>query len=186
MSLSYILKIDKINPNIVNYINTNEGKVKYWKNELNHLKKYKVGITYNGLLSSVICKNISLSEFKILFDCNIDLICIHKLNEVDEENKAFFKDKITFVDIDNDIPFQDTIAILQNIDLLITIDTFIVHLAGVLNIKTWLLLGYVSDWRWFNDTAICDWYNSVEILRMKENKELKYILTEVKDKLNYV
>jgi tetratricopeptide (TPR) repeat protein len=186
MSLPYILKIDKINPNLVNYIKVNEEKVKYWKNELNHLKKYKVGITYNGLLSYIICKNIPLSEFKILFDCNIDLICIHKLNEVDEENQRVFKDKITFVNIDNEIPFQDTIAILQNIDLLITIDTFIVHLAGVLNIKTLLLLGYVTDWRWFNDNSICDWYNSVEILRMKENKELKYILTDVKDKLTYI
>jgi len=186
MSLPYILKIDEIKPNLVNYIKIDEDKVKYWKNELTHLKKYRVGITYNGLLSSVISKNIPLSEFKILFDCNIDLICIHKLNEIDEADKAIFKDKITFIDIDNDIPFQDTISILQNIDLLITIDTFIVHLAGVLNIKTLLLLGYVSDWRWFNDNNICHWYNSVEILRMKENKELKYILTDVKDKLNYI
>jgi len=183
MSLPYILKINAITPNVKNYINIDNNKIEYWKNELLHLKKYKVGITYNGLLSALIDKNIPLSEFCTLFDSNIDLICIHRLNEVSEEFKNNLKDKITFVDIDKDTPFVDTIAILHNIDLLITIDTFIVHLAGVLNIKTWLLLGYVSDWRWFDDPCICHWYNSVEIMRMKENKELKYILSDVKEKI---
>jgi tetratricopeptide (TPR) repeat protein len=184
MSLPYILNIADIKPNVNNYINVNYDKIGYWKNELVSLKKYKVGITYNGLLSSLIDKNIPLSEFGFLFnDCNIDLICIHKLDDIKQQDKDLLKDKITFVDIDKDVPFEDTIAILHNIDLLITIDTFIVHLAGVLNIKTWLLLGFVSDWRWFNDDKICNWYNSVDLIRMKENKELKYILSEVKEKL---
>jgi ADP-heptose:LPS heptosyltransferase/Flp pilus assembly protein TadD len=185
MSLPYILKIADIKPNVKNYIQVNYDKIEYWKNELSHLKKYKVGITYKGLLSSLIDKNIPLSEFILLKDNNIDLICIHKHDDINSEDKNLLKDKITFVDIDKDVPFEDTIAILQNIDLLITIDTFIVHLAGVLNIKTWLLLGFVSDWRWFKDDKISHWYNSVELIRMKENKELKYILSEVNEKLHH-
>ena len=184
MSLPYILKINNVVPNTINYMNVNAEKVEYWKNELSHLKKYKVGITYNGLLASIIDKNIQLDEFSILFDSNIDLLCIHKSNEIDDKYKIMFKDNITFLDIDKDVPFEDTIAILHNIDLLITIDTSIVHIAGVLNIKAWLLLGYVSDWRWFDDENICHWYNSVELVRMKENKELKYILPYVKEKLD--
>lgn len=186
MSLPYILKINKITPNVQNYINAKPHKVEFWKNELSKLKKYKVGITFNGLLTSLIEKNIPLSEFSILFDSNIDLICIHKMNEIDDKTKTLFNNKITFVDIDKDIPFEDTIAVLHNIDLLITIDTYIVHLAGILNIKTWLLLGHVSDWRWFEDERVCHWYNSVELIRMKENKELKYILPYVKEKLDNI
>ena len=185
MSLPYILKLNVVTPNEKNYIKVNSDKIDYWKNELSYLKKYRIGITCIGLLSSVIDKNIPLPEFNILFDENVDLICLHKMDEVSEEIKEKCKDKITFLDIDKDVPFQDTIAILHNIDLLITVDTYIVHLAGVLNIKTLLLLGYVSDWRWFNDD-ICHWYKSVEIIRMKENKELKYILPEVKKKLNEI
>ena len=92
------------------------------------------------------------------------------------------KDKITFVDIDNDVPFEDTIAILNNIDLLITIDTYIVHLAGVLNVKTWLLLG-THDWRWSNDENKTYWYDSVEIIRTNDQIEFNSILQKVKPKL---
>ena len=58
-----------------------------------------------------------------------------------------------------------------------------VPLAGVLNVKTWLLLGKYSEWRW-SDIDTTYWYNSVELLRVKEDVELKSILrTEVKPKL---
>ena len=86
-----------------------------------------------------------------------------------------------FLDIDGDGPFVDTIAILKNIDLLITIDTSIVHIAGVMNVKTWLLLGKYSDWRW-SDRETTYWYNSVELLR-NHTSELKNIIPLVKDKL---
>jgi tetratricopeptide (TPR) repeat protein len=185
MSLPHVLKINKIMPNEYNYINVNSNKVDYWRNELSSSKKYKVGLTFKGLLSSIIEKNIPIGDLDILFNSDIELICLHKLNEIDENEINKFKDRIKFVDIDNDVPFEDTIAILQNIDLLITVDTYIVHLAGILNVKTIMLLGYVSDWRWFN-SSVCDWYNSVEILRMKENKALKYILPEVKKRLDEI
>ena len=97
-----------------------------------------------------------------------------------------FKDKINFYDIDKEKPFEDTIAILQNIDLLITIDTSITHLAGILNTKTLLLLGYGSDWRWFDDNNSTIWYDSVELIRMTENIDLKHSMKKVKNKLNQI
>jgi ADP-heptose:LPS heptosyltransferase/predicted small integral membrane protein len=185
MSLPHILKIENILPNTINYINVNEDKIMYWKNMLSP-QKYKVGFTYKGLLTFILEKNIPLSEFHVLLNDNIEFICLHKMEEINEADRVLFGDKIHFLDIDRDVPFEDTVAILHNIDLLISIDTYIVHLAGVLNIKTWLLLGYISDWRWFDDNT-CVWYNSVEIIRMNENKELANILVDkVKDKLSSV
>lgn len=184
MSLPYILNVKQIIPNEINYIKINNEKNKYWKNKFSELKKkYKVGIVYDGLLSSVIEKNIPLECFNILCDFdNVDLICIKKLSEISDETKKKSEGKIHFFDIDKDEPFVDTIAILQNIDLLITVDTYIVHIAGILNVNTFLLLGFISDWRWF-DTNNCIWYNSVKILRINEQKELKYILPNVKNEI---
>ena len=191
MSLPYLLKINKIISNKEMYINVNDERKKYWNNKLQILKKnpqtLNVGFVYNGLLSSFIEKNIPLQEFKLLTDLNINLICLHKKSDViaDLNSNLSLSDKIITFDIDIDKAFIDTIAIMQNIDILISIDTSIVHLAGVLNIKTLLLLGTLSDWRWFDDSKKV-WYESVEILRMTENKDLKYILPQVKNILSNI
>ena len=188
MSLPKILNIANIQPNEENYIHVNEEKMIYWKSVLfnnndKNTKKRKIGFVYNGLLSSFIEKNIPLQEFEILLDLNIELICLHKKDDIQKDiDNITFKDKIQFLDIDKELAFEDTICILQNIDLLITIDSAIVHLAGVLNVKTWLLLGKYSEWRW-GDEDTTYWYNSVELIRMREELEFKHILKKVKDKL---
>lgn len=172
MSLPKILEINKIIPNNINYINVNEDKLEYWTNIINKLSspinKYKVGIVCSGLLSSFIDKNIPIEYFNKLKELNIELINLDKDNNL--------------LNIDIDKPFEDTICILKNIDLLITIDTSIVHIAGVMNINTWLLLGYGSDWRWFNDST-CPWYTSIKIFRMTENKPLYHIIDIIYNKL---
>ena len=183
MSLPKILNLTQITPNKINYINTDEEQLAFWKSKTEPLKRYKVGFVYNGLLSSFIDKNIPLEHFETLCDLNIDLICIHRKSEVEKDfSKISFLDKIIHYDIDLDQPFGDTIHLLQNLDLLITVDTFIVHLAGILNVKTWLLLG-TSEWRWSDDTSKTYWYNSVELIRTKENEELKDLIKTVKGRL---
>jgi ADP-heptose:LPS heptosyltransferase len=183
MSLPKLLNLSTISPNQINYIKTNNDKLIYWKDKMSQVKKFKVGFVYNGLLSSFIEKNIPLNEYKILSDLNIDLICIHRKNEIETDlNTINFKEKIISYDIDLDTPFEDTICLLQNIDLLITVDTYIAHLAGVLNVKTWLLLGK-TDWRWSDDVDKTYWYNSIELIRTVENEEFKDLLIKVKDKL---
>jgi len=178
MSLPNILSLNIITPNKENYIKIDNNKLVEWKDKLKIFKKLKVGFVCNGFLNSAIEKNIPSSEFESLCDLDIDLICLHRKCDILETNN-----NINYFDIDEK-PFEDTIHILKNIDLLITVDTSIAHLAGVMNIKTMLLLGFVSDWRWFDDNKAF-WYESVEIIRMKENIELKNILKIVRDRLNF-
>jgi len=58
-------------------------------------------------------------------------------------------------------------------------------LAGVLGIKTLLLLGKISEWRWSTDT-ISYLYNTVEIIRSDELLNLKKVLPDIKNKLNHI
>ena len=89
-----------------------------------------------------------------------------------------------FIDINEEKPFVDSIAILKNVDLLITIDSAIVHLAGVLNVPSILLLGKVSDWRWFDNNDKI-WYNSVDILHNKNENiydNIPLLIKKIKNK----
>lgn len=186
MSLPFYLKIKTIEPITENYIITNPQKDKYWTEyfETYPKKHLKIGFVHNGLLSSFIEKNIPLIEWNIFGDLeHVTLICLGKGIQTKEQEKC--SKNISFLDIDIDKPFEDSVSIIPHLDVFITVDTAIAHLAGIMNVKTWLLLGYGSDWRWFsNSDKNSVWYSSsLELIRMQENKDMKELLPVVKSRL---
>lgn len=183
MSLPYILKLQTITPNPINYIVCDKTNDEIWSQRmLPFANKLKVGFVYSGLLISYIDKQIELNDFKdICCDKNIQSICLHRIDEkiASDISKIDFADEIITDEIDMNKPFTDTISILRNIDVLITIDTSIAHLAAVMGVKTLLLIGYTSEWRWFNNDDKV-WYDSVDIIRMTEQKSLSNLMPTVK------
>ncbi len=78
--------------------------------------------------------------------------------------------------------------VMKELDLVISSDTSIIHLAGILNIKSILLLNYNSDWRWFDDKKKTIWYPSVEIIKQKTFNSWDNVFYELKkriEKLTY-
>ena len=61
--------------------------------------------------------------------------------------------------------FYDTACAIKAMDVVITVDTAVAHLAGALGVKTFMLLPYSADWRWFSDTKTTPWYKSVTIFK---------------------
>ena len=183
MSLPLYLDMKTITLNKYNYIKTSKEKNDYWDEKINKTK-FTVGIVYFGLLKSWLEKEIPLPFFEKLLNLDIDIIILQKKEEINNDYlNSDFKDKIKIYNIDEFEPFKDTVSILSQIDLLVTIDTVIVHIAGVMNINTILLLGYYSEWRWF-DHDECLWYNSVKLLRKKtKDQSFKELIDIVYNKL---
>ncbi len=61
--------------------------------------------------------------------------------------------------------FADTAAILQNLDLVVTVDTAVAHLAGALGLRVWVLLPHSPDWRWMLDREDSPWYPTMRLFR---------------------
>ena len=183
ISLPFILKITSIVPNINNYIIIDEKKNEFWKEKLSNLKKFKIGISWKGLLSSFIEKDIPYEQLEPLTQLDTSIICLHKKEDIQDIDQNMFENSIHFFNIDEDQAFSDTIAILNNIDLLITIDSCLTYIAGIMNINTLLLLGKYSDWRWFNDEHnATPWYNSVKLIKsMKHYNDWKNIINDTKE-----
>ncbi len=184
-SLPYILKLDKITPLIDNtYIKVEETTLLKWKEKLKNLKKPKVGIFWRGNNVTYISKYIPLYMFRNIVDLEIDIICLQKDYEKDISS-IDFNNKINAYNIDLEQSFKDTVAILKNIDLLITVDSAIVHLAGILNIETWLLIGsgFHSEWRWFLNEDKSRWYNSVSIYRCNDKNDFEQNLETIRSEL---
>ena len=190
MSLPFALRIREIRPISENYIRFTEKQTEEWNRRLLSLtadrRRLRVGFVCSGLLVSFIDKNIPLQKFIDAFSDvkDVDFICIHRksdrLLDADPSPPNFH----FFDDLDVTCrPFEDTIHILRNLDLLITVDTVIVHLAGVMNVKTWLLLGH-SDWRWSDHPSATYWYSCVELVRNPLDRKFEDVLLgSVKEKL---
>jgi tetratricopeptide (TPR) repeat protein len=61
--------------------------------------------------------------------------------------------------------FADTAALIENLDLLITVDTAVAHLAGAMGKPVWVLLPFVPDWRWMLDRSDSPWYSTMRLFR---------------------
>ena len=82
--------------------------------------------------------------------------------------------------------FSDTAKALKAMDCVITVDTAVAHLAGALGVKTFMLLPYASDWRWFNDTKTTPWYNSIEIFKQTDHISWEKPLSDIMERIQQI
>lgn len=79
--------------------------------------------------------------------------------------------------------FADTAAAIDAMDLVISVDTSVTHLAGALGKKTWTLLAYVADWRWFLDREDTPWYPGMRLIRQQERGDWPSVIEQVRREL---
>jgi ADP-heptose:LPS heptosyltransferase len=80
--------------------------------------------------------------------------------------------------------FTDTAALCDLMDIVISVDTAVVHLSGALGKPTWVLLPYVPDWRWLMDRDDSPWYASVRLFRQGSDRSWDDVLRRVSRELN--
>jgi tetratricopeptide (TPR) repeat protein len=61
--------------------------------------------------------------------------------------------------------FADTAAVMMNLDLIVTVDTAVAHLAGALGVPAWVLLPFAPDWRWLLERSDSPWYSTLRLFR---------------------
>jgi tetratricopeptide (TPR) repeat protein len=75
--------------------------------------------------------------------------------------------------------YADTMAILDNLDLLVTVDTSVGHLAGAMGKPVWIMLPFAPDWRWLLDRQDSPWYPSVRLFRQKVPRQWEPVVAEI-------
>ncbi|MAV56298.1 MAG: hypothetical protein CMI79_02020 [Candidatus Pelagibacter sp.] len=157
-------------PKTVNFIRENSSKTKKWSDILNKYKGLKIGINSHST-ATVGERIIPLNIFNYLTKIKkINFFIIQK--DFDQNKLKFINDNLNvhyFKDMDSSgKPFEDTIGIVKNLDLVITADTSLAHLSATLEKPTWVALPFVSDWRWFKQEKKSVWYKSVSLYRQKK------------------
>src|SRR5262245_11161197 len=78
---------------------------------------------------------------------------------------------------------DDLAAALSNVDLVVTVETAVAHLAGALGVPVWVLVPVSSDWRWLLDRNDSPWYPTMRLFRQKRFGEWAQVFAEVKAEL---
>lgn len=197
LSLPFILKSDEHTiPKDIPYIVPNEKLVEEWKQKLGTDTKFKVGICWQGnskystpfLRSVVAAKSIALKQLAPLGSVeNITFYSLQKENGVDQLSQLPEQFKlVTFDDtFDQDNGrFMDTAAVIKNLDLVITIDTSICHLAAAIGTPVWTFIPEPPDWRWLLNRTDTPWYPNMRLFRQKKSGDWESVIAEVATELS--
>lgn len=175
------------------YLQSNAKLDQYWKKRTpGDASQLRIGIAWQGNPEhqADVFRSTPLSQFEVLSEMDgVELVSlqsgfgteqlvqwqgrrpIHRLPEgVDTTNGSF----------------MDTASIMKQLDLVITSDTSIAHLAGALGIPTWIALGYVPDWRWLLGRDDSPWYSSVRLFRQPSMGDWGGVFSQMSEQLREV
>jgi tetratricopeptide (TPR) repeat protein len=171
----------------------NDNKLLEWETLIAINDNVKIGLNWQGSASNprVANNSVSLNKFKNIINNPLaTFISLQKGPAVSDIEKFKFEENIINYDLLMDAgskKFLDTAAIIKYLDLVITTDTSIAHLAGTLGTQTWLLLPKVSDWRWLNSKDETIWYDNFRIYRQKVQGDWSDVFSRVeKDSLELI
>lgn len=153
------------------YLFASQERLDFWKERIKNIPGLKIGIAWQGdtTFEHDWLRSVPLAEFAPLAAVpNCRLISLQKFTGT--EQIAANRQTVPVIELEPEIdtgggPFMDTAAIMRHLDLVITSDTSIAHLAGGLGVPVWLATSYAPDWRWMMHREDCLWYPTMRLFR---------------------
>jgi tetratricopeptide (TPR) repeat protein len=175
-------------PDRVPYITVNPQLISKWRDVFLNKRAFKIGLTWAG------GHRIGMYRYRVcpseLFSCLSDLknvvfyslqVGIHK-----DEIQSLPRD-LNLIDLTAEIKdFSDTAALIENLDVVISVDTSVAHLAGALGKPVWTLLPQVPDWRWMLNRADSPWYPTMRLFRQPSPGDWNSVISKLHDELEKI
>ncbi|MBU6197993.1 MAG: tetratricopeptide repeat protein, partial [Cyanobacteria bacterium REEB446] len=167
LSLAYYLKVNEYNIPASKYLHVNKRKINKYQKKFFNNEQYKIGIFWQGnkVYPDDDKRSLALKYFYPLFSYdNVAVYSIQKgfgseqLDELPSEYKI--------VNLGNEFnDFSDTAAAIENLDLVISVDSSVAHLAGALGKEVWIILSERPEWRWGQEEDLTIWYKNARLFR---------------------
>jgi tetratricopeptide (TPR) repeat protein len=173
------------------YLRVNQERVQRWRERFANEQRPLVGINWQGNPSheqgASRGRSLPLEAFAPLASVlGGGLVSLQKGAGSEQLEACSFRH--CFVgcqaEIDDAWDFEETAAILANCDLVISSDTSVVHLAGGMGVRTWLLLKDVPEWRWGLEGEETFWYPSMRLFRQRERGNWEELMQRLANALH--
>jgi len=172
------------------YLKADPERVKIWQSTLSKMfgDRPKIGIAWRGGTSSTraLLRSIDITKLAPILNCNSftfinlqyddinnDLCKLEKMENITIHN---FPEAIT--------DYDETAALVSALDLVISVQTAIIHLCGALGKPAWVMVPFSAEWRYQHTGSKMPWYPSVELFRQQSPGNWEGVVVQIKDKLD--
>lgn len=196
MSLPGLFKTNFDNmPNQVPYIHADEQRILRWQSKVREGGELQIGIAWQGNRDYIMdrLRSIPLEQFAPLTTCpGVRLISLQKGDGLEQMDQ--FRDRVPVTSLDDafddalDVEgaFTDTAAVMMSLDLVITSDSAVAHLAGAMGVPVWVALPFVADWRFFLHRDDSPWYPTMRLFRQEKRGGWAEVFARIAEQLNGV
>jgi len=164
-----------------------QARVQLWENRLlaslGPRSKPRIGLAWSGNPNHWNDDNRSLPLQKLspLLDLDATFVSLQKTPRPDDRAQL---EKTGIIDLTAHLTdLAETAALMSRLDLVISVDTSVAHLAGALHRPTWVLLPYAPDWRWLLGRDDSPWYASVRLFRQDQQRDYEPVIARMREAL---
>ncbi|MFO0997578.1 MAG: tetratricopeptide repeat protein [Alphaproteobacteria bacterium] len=182
LSLPHHLGIDLDTiPAAVPYIRTDPALARAWAKRLDHRAGLRVGLCWQGSPNNTADAHRSIPARLFAPLSRFPRIRFYSLQKgYGSERAADIPGLVDFAaELDESDSFVDTAALISGLDLVITVDTSLAHLAGALGRPVWTLLADLPDWRWMLGRSDSPWYPTMRLFRQPAKGDWQTVIDEV-------
>jgi len=183
LPLAFRTDLDTI-PSDAGYVHSDQQKTAEWRQRLGRKRKPRIGLVWSGGTKHArdAERSIPLSELIPLLADGFEFVCLQK--EVRKTDLAVLRKHPEIRHFGPQLEdFTDTAALCGLMDLVISVDTSVAHLAGAMGRPLWMLLPWVPDWRWLLDRDDSPWYPSARLFRQPEPGDWTTVIKRVRAEL---
>jgi hypothetical protein len=153
------------------------------ENRLGPRSKPRVGLAWSGNPNHWNDHNrsLQLQELSGLLDLDAAFVSLQKDPKPDDRAQL---ERTSIIDLTAHLSdLAETAALMSCLDLVITVDTGVAHLASALGRPTWILLPYTPDWRWLLGRDDSPWYRTVRLFRQDQRRDYAPVIERMREAL---
>jgi Flp pilus assembly protein TadD len=167
-------------PAQVPYLTVPPESLRKWTSAVGPKRNLRIGLVWSGSSGHKgdATRSIGLRSLLPLADLDAEFVSLQK--EVRGDDATALKERGDIVHFGDELnTFADTAAVIANLDLVISVDTSVAHLAGALAKPVWVLLPFLPDFRWLLDREDSPWYPTVRLFRQQTPGDWSGVISSV-------
>jgi tetratricopeptide (TPR) repeat protein len=169
-------------PSAMPYLRASEERAKHWNARLGPKTHPRIGIAWSGRPTHKKDhhRSIGLAAFLSIFSgADVSLVSLQR--EVRDADALALRERSDVLHFGDELAdFADTAALMSCLDLIVSVDTSVAHLAGALAKPVWVLLPFIPDWRWLLDRDDSPWYPTARLFRQDATRAWDDVFVQVR------